>query len=366
MQPILDERIAEIIDQLAVEPQVLAVLLIGSYATGRAWPGSDVDLLVIQETEAVRKQIFDYDSLIFDISHSTFHQLEEAMTADGLVCHSGLVTISLAGDIVWKSRIEQMARQIYAQHVPGRDSLDRMCDIVHSAAYSLRVMLGRSDPVAQAMAASSLVWIATTVCLGTAGLGPLPQLSWHEALARLPFDALGPYTAWYTADRLPERVAAAFTLAEHALHGQVERTAAIERTPTCPQFEHRPALEPEAAVDLERMVRPGKIDKAVWLKDAVQEAVAARNILWFAAPACLALCGIAEPEYQWLHAALSQIALPFDATALHAQAWVGESLTTRTAAACELGRRTGQALKTVYANTGFEHKYLRTRRSSAV
>jgi len=49
-----DDVIGDVVNQIAVEPVVLAVLLAGSYATGRAWPSSDVDLLVTVEDGPIR------------------------------------------------------------------------------------------------------------------------------------------------------------------------------------------------------------------------------------------------------------------------------------------------------------------------
>ncbi len=344
-----DNAIGEVVNQIAAEPGVIAILLAGSRAKGTAWPGSDVDLLVIVEEGPSRQDTFEVGGLGFDIYRDTLQGLEARMAADGIACHAYLKLVPLVGGEEWKRRLEKIARRIYAGHMPGPEELQKMQEVVRSATRSLRTALGGTDRVAQAVAGGDLVWISARVCLGMVGIGPLREVEWHDALrkAALPFDAATPFARWHTGDGLEERLRAAITLAELALGESIEEVSLpAEPESPPPEWKRRPALSSAKIAEMRGQVLYGlgKFEKAVWSGDVVRQALEAAVIVWFAVPACLALTGIAPPPHRWWQAALRQAELPFDAAALHARALTGETLAERTTAAVELGRLTLDAL----------------------
>jgi len=184
-----DDVIGEVVNQIAAEPGVLAILLAGSRANGTAWPGSDFDLLVIVEEGPSRRDTFEVGGLGFDIYRDTLQGLEVRMAADGIACHRYLELVPLVGGEEWKRRLEETARRTYARHVPGPEELQKMRSIVRSAARSLRMTLGGTDRVAQAVAGGDLVWISAKVCLGIARIGPLREAVWSGDAVRQALEA---------------------------------------------------------------------------------------------------------------------------------------------------------------------------------
>ncbi|HEX5502262.1 MAG TPA: nucleotidyltransferase domain-containing protein [Thermomicrobiales bacterium] len=360
-----DAWIGTVVARIAAEPGVRAVLLGGSRAAGRAWPRSDVDLLVVVDDGPARKDIFDVDWLTFDIAYTTPAELEEAMAADGMRCHACRELATLAGDPAYAERIEAAARRLYPRHVPGAREQDELRERIRGAAHFSRSAVRDGGPVALAEAGGGLVWLAAKICLATVGIGPLREVYWHDALRAalsLPFDAATPFARWHAGDGLDERLDAAFALAALALGEPLARTPSPDGPPLAPPALARRAVpDPAEAVELHRQILYGfgKFAKAEWTGDPVRRALEAGVITWFAVPATLTLAGIAAPTPGWWLAAPRELALSFDAVALYARALTGEALEERIAAAHELGRRTMRELEAIFEGTEHARKYRR-------
>ncbi|HWZ19099.1 MAG TPA: nucleotidyltransferase domain-containing protein [Ktedonobacteraceae bacterium] len=364
MEQLVDARIVEEAQRITLKAGVLAVLLAGSYARGQASPYSDVDLLVITESDPKRTEVADVDWTTFDICYTTMEELEQDIARSYITCNSMLHLRVLIGDATWEQRIERLARQRHPHYVPQSDALEDMRQQVRVAAMHVGLACATGDRVAQAQTGGDVVWLAGRMCLSLAGLGPMREDQWHELLrtASLPFEAATPLAQWYLGNALDERLAA-WTLAERALGEPLPVTQVDELSlPSAPAFQARSLPDALEAVEMHRLVKIygfGKMAKALWMKDKVRQASEAGVIVWFSVPACLALGGLISPEPFWWHEALCKITLSFDAAMLYRYTMLGASFEERKDATCTFGKRTVEALEPHFRNTPFEHKYRR-------
>lgn len=357
-----DGWIDAVVASIAAEPGARAVLLGGSRAAGRAWPRSDVDLLVIVDDGPARKDIFDVAWLTFDVAYTTLPDLEDALATDGMRCDACRDLATLAGDPAYEERIEAAARRLYPRHVPGPREQDELREQIRGAARFYRSAVRDGEPVAMAEAGGNLAWTAAKICLATVGVGPLREVHWHDALraAALPFDAATPFARWHAGDGLDERLDAAFALAELALGGPLARPPLPDDPPLAPPALARRAVPgPAEAAELHRQVLYGfgKFAKAEWAGDPVRRALEASVITWFAVPAALALAGVAPAPGWWLLG--RDLALPCDAAARYARALTAPSLEDRIAAAQALGRCVMADLEATFRGTEHAQKYRR-------
>jgi hypothetical protein len=270
------------------------------------------------------------------------------------------------GDPAWEQRIEAIARRLYPRHVCGPEAIHTLQGQVRDEAALIRTAGEANDPVIQARAGSTMVWLAGKICLSRLGIGPVREDQWHDLLQRaaLPFDAATPFARWHLGTSLTERLEAAFSLAEQTLGEPLPRTPlpADRRLSLPPAFEPRAKPDAAEAVEMHRLIKAvgfGKMAKAVWKRDAFCHAWEAGTIVWFAVPACLALGNLGRPELHWWHVALSQVTFSFDAATLYARALTADSVEARTTAACELGQGTLDALEPIFRNTRSAHTYRR-------
>jgi predicted nucleotidyltransferase len=72
--PALEQALQLYVAEVSQRPEVLQVVLFGSFATGRYAPGSDVDLLVVlsQSTKRFRDRIPDYLPALFPVDVDVF------------------------------------------------------------------------------------------------------------------------------------------------------------------------------------------------------------------------------------------------------------------------------------------------------
>jgi predicted nucleotidyltransferase len=365
MEQLVDTRIVEEAQRIALQTGVLAVLLAGSYARGQASPYSDVDLLVITESAPMRTEVADVDWTTFDIRYTTIEELEQDIARSFITCDSMLHLRVLIGDATWEQRIERLARQRYPHYVPQADVLEDMRQQVRVAAMRVGLACATGDRVAQVQTGGDVVWLAGRMCLSLAGLGPMREDQWHELLRKAPlsFDAATPLSQWYLGNGLDERLAAAWTLAERAVGEPLPVTQVDDLLlPSAPAFQARSLPDALEAVEMHRLIKAygfSKMAKALWMKDKVRQASEAGVIVWFSVPACLALGGRISPEPFWWHEALCKITLSFDAAMLYRHSLLGTSFDERKDAAYTLGKRTVEALEPLFRNTPFEHKYRR-------
>ena len=365
MEQHIDTRIVEEAQRIAAQAGVLAVLLAGSYARGQASPYSDVDLLAITESGPMRVEIADVDWTTFDIHYTTIEELERDIARSFVTCNSMLHLLTLIGDATWEQRIETLAHQRYPHYVPQADALEDVRRQVCAAAQRVGVTHATEDRVAQAQAGGDLVWLAGRMCLSLAGVGPVREDQWHELLrtAALPFDAATPFAQWYLGNGLDERLEAAWTLAERVVGEPLPVTRVDDLSlPSTPAFQARSLPDALDAVEMHRLIQAvgfGKMAKALWMKDDVRQASEAGVIVWFSVPACLALGGLVAPDPFWWHEALCQITLSFDAAMFYRHTLLGASFEERKDAACTLGQQTVQALKPLFRNSSYAHKYRR-------
>jgi predicted nucleotidyltransferase len=101
MEQLVDARIVEEAQRITLKAGVLAVLLAGSYARGQASPYSDVDLLVITESDPKRTEVADVDWTTFDICYTTMEELEQDIARSYITCNSMLHLRVLIGDATW-------------------------------------------------------------------------------------------------------------------------------------------------------------------------------------------------------------------------------------------------------------------------
>jgi predicted nucleotidyltransferase len=365
MEQRIDTRILEEARRIAAQAGVLAVLLAGSHALGQALPYSDVDLLVLTESGPVYTKIADVDWTTLDIRYTTIEELEQDIIRSFTTCNSMLHLLTLIGDSTWEKRIETLARQAYTQYVLEPDALEEMRHRVRVVAHRIRIAHATGDRVHEAQAGGDMVWLAGRICLSLAGLGPVREDQWYELLrtASLSFDAATPLARWYLGNDLDERLAAAWALAERVVGEPLPVTRVDDLSlPSAPAFQARSLPDALEAVEMHRLVKTygfGKMAKASWMKDKIRQASEAGVIVWFSAPACLALGGLISPEPFWWYEALCQISLSFDAAMFYRHTLLGAIHEERKDAACTLGQATAEALEPLFRNTSFEHKYRR-------
>lgn len=360
---------------MSTEHAVRAILLVGSYARGTPWPGSDVDLLVITETGASRQVAADVGWTTFDTNYTTIDALEDQMARSFITCNSCRDLVTLRGDPGIAQQIQTTAQRLYGHHVPTGAALAQLREQVRASTRRLRIAQGHRDIIGQAVEGGGLVWQAGHLCLSLAGVCSVREDQWHDVFraAQIPFDAATPYICWHLGARLEERLDAALLLAEKALGESLARTPIVpESAPAAPGFGLCEVPDAAEAVEMHRLIAAvgfGKMAKAEWLRDEVRQASEASVICWFGVPALVALGGIDStaltslaspaPPQRWWHAALCHASLPFDAAAIYAQALIGTSFVERKEAALTLGRQALRQLEPIFRDTPFAHKYRR-------
>jgi hypothetical protein len=347
------------------EPGIRAVLLGGSYARGRLWPRSDVDLFAITETGPLRVDVADADWTTYDTTYTSIEALEAQMAQSFITCNGCLDLVTLLGSSDIAQHIQMTARRLYSQHVPTGPALVQLQQQVREGVHRLHTVCGQGALIAQAIEGGGLVWVAGPACLSMAGIGPIREDQWHGVLttANLPFDAATPYASWHIGADLTVRLNAALLLAEQVLgESLVQPSGVTEPLPAMPPMTRRAAPDAVEAVEMHRLIAAvgiGKMAKAEWLQDEIRQASEAGVICWFAVPALLALGGIEPPAPRWWHDALCQTALPFDAAALYAQALLAPTFQERKEAAVELGRHALHELEAIFRDTPSAQKYSR-------
>lgn len=322
-------------------------------------------MVVIVEAGPYRVEVADVEWTTFDTEYTTLGDLEERMARSFVTCNGCLDLVTLIGDPAIGRHLQETARRLYARHVPDAAAIDELRGQLHAVAHRIGVARGHGDVVGGALDGGALVWLAGRILLGLAGIGPVREDGWHDALAAasLPFDAATPYARWHVGGELGERLEAALTLAEGALGEPLPRAPIFgEPAPRPPALAPRPAPDAAEAVEMHRLVAAvgfGKMAKADGLGDEVRQASEAGVILWFAVPALLAIGGSAAPDQRWWDHALRQAAPPGDIAALHARALTDAPFAARKVAAIEVGRIALDTLETIFRGTPYADKYRR-------
>ncbi len=92
--PKVQKKIKEVIDRIVETFQPEKIILFGSYAWGRPDPDSDVDLLIIKETENTRQTAREIDGFLFprpfpiDLLVYTSQQIEKRKEAGDFFIHN--------------------------------------------------------------------------------------------------------------------------------------------------------------------------------------------------------------------------------------------------------------------------------------
>jgi len=351
--------ILTMVDQLARNADTLAIFLQGSYAKGCARPDSDVDLLVVRKNGPVSVTYPQVNGVVFDICQGGLAELGALMHDDGIAAHRALTLQQLWGDQECLQELAALARRAYGTHIPGPPAREQMAATIRYLANRIKSSV---HPVERVVLGADLVWQSAKLCLALAGIGPLRESEWHAALsaAILPFDAATPFATWYLGTSVAERITAALALAEYAVGAPIGFQRINPPRASAPLAPGKP-LSVAVIAHHQRMIQYGldHLASAGQSGSTLRQALELGVITWFAAPACLALTGLACSDHQFWWRVLGQIRLPFDAVNPYHQTLIAPSVAKRIASATTFGQQTltalGQAQAQLERQSGGEY-----------